>query len=133
MAGANLQLDAQQFLRGLNLAEARAQRGAKRGMALMLAHLERLSKAKCPVRMGTLAATISGDAKTIEVKTGSIEGRITAGGGEAADYAVVQHERELTHSFPQPGTYAAKFIEGPLVESAHLAGKVIAEEVKREL
>jgi len=128
----NITIDATEFLRGLRIADARVQRGARRGMAKMLAHLERLSKGLCPIRTGTLAATISGDPATIEIHGSAIEGRIVAGGGEAADYAIVQHERALHHTFPAEGVYPAKYVEQPLKSEARRAGETIAGEIRRE-
>lgn len=132
-------VDASSFLRGLNLADIAAQRGARRGFALCLAHGEKLAKGYCPIDQsgkkpgGTLAATIAGDHRTIEVSGDKIEGKITAGGGEASDYAIKQHEDELNHTHPVAGTYASQYITKALAELAPLAPEVIADEIRKEL
>ncbi len=127
------------FLKGLNLADKRVRRGAVRGMALLLAHGEKRGKELCPIDQsgrkpgGTLAGTIKGDAKSIKVTDKRIVGQLTAGGGEASDYAVRQHEESLTHSHPTGGVYPSKFIETPLKELAGKAPGVLADEIRREL
>jgi hypothetical protein len=133
------ELDASDFLAGLNLADQRVRRGAKRAVAILLAHGEKLAKDLCPVDQsgrkpgGTLMATIAGDARTIKDDGEAITGELTAGGGEAADYTVKQHEQPLHHTHPRDGTYASKFIEGALKELNGLAADTIAQEVHKEL
>jgi len=121
--------DASQFLRGLRLADAAVRRGAVRGVAKGLAHGERLGRQYCPVRTGTLAGTIVGDVAGIIATDTRIVGLLTAGGGEASDYALVQHEAVLHHA---DGTYAAKFIERPIKELKGKLGPVIAAEIRAE-
>lgn len=133
MATNGLTVNASAFLRGLRLADARASQAAKRGMAKVLLHTERLAKEAAPVESGTLAGTIVADPRDIEVSPQAIVGTITAGGGEASDYAIVQHEMPLRHSHPHSGVYASKYVEGPLQQVAPKAGQVIAAEVRRAL
>jgi hypothetical protein len=103
------------------------------------AHSERLAKGLCPVDQsgrrpgGTLMATIAGDARTIRDDGEAIVGTLTAGGGEAADYAVRQHEQPLTHTHPTSGVYASKYVEGALKQLNGLAADIIAGEVRQEL
>jgi hypothetical protein len=134
-----LTIDASQFLQGLDLADARAVRGCRRGMALSLADLERRCKQAAPIDQsgrkpgGTLAASIVGAADSIVVAPGRIEGKVAAGGGEAADYAITQHEAPLHHTHPTDGVYASKFIEQPLKEMTAKYGELVAGEARKEL
>lgn len=132
-------LDDTAFLRGLKLADARVARAVRRAFAKLLAQAERRAKELCPIDQrpraagGTLAATIQGDARTIEVTANRVTARLTAGGGEAADYAVRQHEEPLTHSHPVSGVYASKYVEQPIHELSRVAGAYVADEVRKEL
>ena len=79
--------DAEKFLSGLNLADARAQRGGVRGIAAALAQVEKLAKDAVPIETGTLQGTIFSDKPSqFVVNEQRISGAIHAGGGEASDY-----------------------------------------------
>jgi len=125
--------DASKFLKGLNLADLRVRRGAARGVAKAMLKCEQHAKQDCPVETGTLAGTIHADVLNIKSTEASVSGVISAGGGEASDYAVYQHEHPLHHKFPFEGTYAAKYIEKPLIVLAPVCAGIIAAEIQREL
>ncbi|MCE5280209.1 MAG: hypothetical protein ABFD92_00055 [Planctomycetaceae bacterium] len=125
--------DASEFLRGLDMANERVQHGARRGFVLSLAHLERKCKEAVPVETGTLAGTIVGAASTIQITPDGVAGHVAAGGGEAADYAIRQHEEPMQHSHPRPGVYAAKFVEGPLKAEGPKCMEVVADEIRGQL
>jgi uncharacterized membrane protein YebE (DUF533 family) len=131
MADANF--DASAFIKGLNLADARVQRGARRGMAMLLADGERRAKEHCPIESGTLAGTIVGSADSIKVTSQAVTGTLAAGGGEASDYAIKQHEVPMHHTHPTEGTYASKYIEKAIKELTPKAAPVFADEIKKEL
>jgi hypothetical protein len=128
-----LAFDASDFLAGLKLADLRVQRGGRRATALLLAQGEKRGKELCPIREGTLLATIEGDGRAIVVTDEKIEGRLMAGGGEAADYAVRQHEVPMAHSHPVSGVYASKYIETPMKELSTVGGQVYADEIRKEM
>jgi len=119
------------FQAGLKNGHVRMRRGAMRGVQLVANHTERKCKEVCPVKHGTLAGSIvAGDAR---LDGGQIKAGISAGGGEAADYAVRQHEVPMAHSNPHSGTYASKYIENPIKESKSKIGPTVAGEIKKEL
>ncbi len=128
-----INFDPSAFLKGLDLADQRVRRGALRGMAKLLADGERRMKQAVPVETGTLAGTCVGDLQGIKADDQAVTGELTAGGGEASDYAVVQHEEPMQHTTPYEGVYAAKYVEGPLKELAPIAAGVLADEIKGEL
>jgi hypothetical protein len=125
--------DASSFLKGLDLADRRVRAGGVRGMAMLLGRGEQRSKELVPVDTGTLAGTIVGDVQGIRADEKLIEGTLTAGGGEASDYAVRQHEEPLEHTHPEDGVYASKYIERPLKEISGIAASVMAAEIRKEL
>jgi hypothetical protein len=125
--------DASEFIKGLNLADVRVRKGDRRGVAKLLMHGERRAKELVPVLTGTLAGTIVGDVRGIQVSDQAVEGFLTAGGGEASDYAVIQHEVALNHTHPVAGCYASKYIERPLVELSRVAAGILAVEIQKEL
>lgn len=139
MAVRGTTFDDTQFLKGLKLADQATRRGVRRGFAKCLAHGEAQAKKYCPIDQrpkhagGTLQATIQGDAKSIEITDEKATGHLTAGGGEASDYAVRQHEETLTHSHPYSGRYPSKFIEKALQDVSLSAGAVVADEVRKEI
>ncbi len=131
MAGLDERFDAREFLRGLSLADARVRRGAARGMQKLALEVERQAKELAPVETGTLAGTIAaGDVKADPEK---VEVEVAAGGGEAADYAVKQHEVPMHHTQPIEGVYPSKYMERPLQVVSRKAGAALAGEVRREL
>jgi hypothetical protein len=124
--------DPSAFFDGLRKARALYSKGAKRGMAMLLAHGERRAKELTPVKSGTLAGTVVGDPASIKITDAEVSAALAAGGGEAADYAIVQHEAELHHTHPNEGTYAAKFIEKAVLELKAKAGPTLAASMKME-
>jgi len=131
--------DASDFLKRLDLANRLVQRGLGRGMAVVLGQGERIMKQNCPIDQsgkkpgGTLNASCRGDPKTITVSAEKIQGLLTAGGGEASDYAWAQHEGEFTHSYPVSGTYAAKYVEKAVAALVPIAPAVLAKHAKDAL
>lgn len=121
------------FVRGLRLADSRVRKAARRALAIELARAEHRAKELCPIASGTLSASIAGDHRTIKETARGLTAELTAGGGEAADYAVVQHEQPLHHTFPTDGVYASKYIEIPIREASRTLGQTTADECRRAL
>lgn len=134
-----MEIDARRFLKGLSLADRRVMLGARRGVAKILAEWEKRAKRLAPVDQsgrkpgGTLAASITAHVDDIEAGPNRVQGKISAGGGEAADYAIRQHEATLRHTHPTSGVYASKYIEQPAKELDSVAGRTVADEIKRQL
>jgi hypothetical protein len=126
-------IDATGFLRGLRLADERVRRGAARGIQRLMGRVEKRAKDLAPILTGTLAASIHADYAGMTVTDQEVSGRVAAGGGESADYAIRQHEEPMHHTHPVEGTYASKYMEKAVTETAGQAGPVIAEEVRKEL
>ena len=126
-------INAVAFVRGLRLADSRVRKAARRGVAIELAKAEHRGKERCPIKTGTLSASITADIQGIQETADSITGTLTAGGGEAADYAVRQHEEPLHHTFPVDGVYASKFVEMPLREAMQSLPITVADECRRAL
>jgi hypothetical protein len=122
--------DPSQFLRRLNFADQVVRRAALRAMRELMGHGERRAKELVPILTGTLAGTIRSD---VHLQGERLEGRILAGGGEAADYAIRQHEEPMQHTHPVEGHYASKYVEQQLNELVAKAGPFLAGEIKAAL
>lgn len=131
MAGA-FEFDASEFLAGLKRGGDVARSAAADGMRTALLDLERRAKEKTPVDQGTLQRGIHARTTEIVVEDDRIEG-VVATGAESSDYAIVQHEETLAHTHPVKGTYAAKYIEGPLRELGPTYGRSLAAAVRGAL
>lgn len=127
------EFNASAFIAGLRLADSRVRTAARRAVAIELARAEHRAKELCPIRTGTLSASIEADIQGIEVSDREVTGTLTAGGGEAADYAVKQHEDILHHTFPEDGVYASKYIERPLQEARQSLPQTVARECRSAL
>lgn len=126
--------DASEFLKGLDMALAAVKRGERRGMALMLAQTEKLAKEAVPIKSSTLGASICTDMPArFTVTDRECTGRIYAGGGEASDYSIYQHEETLHHTHPVDGTYPSKYIETPIKRLVPIFPEVMAGEILTEL
>jgi len=125
-----MSIDPTTFLKGLDLADKIVRRAAVKGMRQLAAAGEERAKVLVPIETGTLAGTIRSEVSATETR---VEGRIVAGGGEASDYAIVQHEAELHHTHPVEGTYASKYVETPIKELTPKAASFLAEKIRNEL
>jgi len=127
--------DGSAFIAGLKLADARVRKAVRRALAIELAKAEHRLKELAPIASGTLSASGAGDIKGIkeDVGGGGMHGLLTAGGGEASDYAVRQHEEVFHHRFPTDGTYASKYVETPLKEAVASLPVTVAAECRKAL
>lgn len=128
----SMEVDASEFLRGLDLANVAVRDAAARGMTEAMLDLERRAKEATPVDQGTLMRGIHARTNEIVAETDKIEG-VVATGAESSDYAIVQHEDVLQHTHPVAGTYAAKYMEKPLKEMSGRYARGIADRVKERI
>lgn len=128
----SFEFDASAFLAGLKRGGDVARNAARDGMQAALLDLERRAKQRTPVDQGTLQRGIHARTNEIVVEEDRIEG-VVATGAESSDYAIVQHEESLQHTHPVEGTYAAKYIEGPLKEMGPTYGRSMAAAVRGAL
>lgn len=78
---------------------------------------------------GTLQRSIVAHVDRIEATSAGVHGVISAGGGEAGDYAIRQHEDVLHHTHPVEGAYASKYIEMPLKELDRVFPELLASQI----
>ena len=128
--------NAEEFIGNLQRALAKHESVAREATAEMMLHIEREAKHDCPVDQsgrkpgGTLMASIRAEVDDIKIDRKGIEGTITAGGGEAADYALKQHEVPMAHSKPYAGVYASKYLENPMKRNIKKFAKHIAKKLR---